>query len=221
MIHKEKYPYFHMLSIFHMASIITCITVTNRMILVELSKTHSFYITGGAFFIPIVFFIQDIATEIYGYYNARKMLFSSIFVFLLYGLILYLFSLAPCKYNTSHCQNFTSAISTVPRQVISFVISLAIGGTVNNYVLSKLKLTLNNKFLALRFISSTAIGEAIFQAIAACIAWYGTYHITDIIPLALAAYFYKVIFEIVATPFNIKICSYLKSIQVQEGYYAK
>jgi uncharacterized integral membrane protein (TIGR00697 family) len=187
------------------------------MILVNINIiNHQFYVTGGIFFIPIVFFVQDIVTEIYGYYNARKMLLTTIFVFIVYVFTVYLIGLLPCKNNDSLCQSFFLIAQTLPRHALSFVISLAVGGTVNNYVLAKLRIAFDRKFLALRFISSTAIGEAIFQIIAVMISWYGTYSIKDTLPLALAAYIYKILFEIFVTPVNLYACRYLKSIQAEE-----
>jgi uncharacterized PurR-regulated membrane protein YhhQ (DUF165 family) len=96
------------------------------------------------------------------------------------------------------------------------VISLAIGGTINNYVLDSLKLVFDSKFLAFRFVSATAIGEAFFQFIAVIISWYGIYSFSEILPLALSSYIYKIVFEIVVTPINLYVCYYLKGLQQKE-----
>lgn len=188
-------------------------TITSRMALVTLPYLkYSFYVTGGVFFIPVIFFIQDIVTEVYGYKNAKSMLFVSLFIFIIYVVLFYIMSQITIEQNQLDI-DFAVVAKTLPRHAVSFIFSLGIGGTFNNYILAKLKLIFNQKFLALRFFSSTAIGEAIFQLIAVLISWYGAYAIKNLLPLALVSYCYKLFFEILSTPFNIFICRYLKSIQ--------
>ena len=218
MTSSKEYSYFYLLSIFHVGSVLIGMTLTARMILI--STKHPFYITGGIFFIPVVFFIQDIVTEVYGYYNARKMLHATLIVFVLYVFSLYFIDLISFPQNISAFQGLPLIIETLPKHAFSFVLSLAVGGTLNNYILTKLKLAFNSRFLAMRFISSTAIGEAIFQFIAVALSWYGTYSIKEILPLAVASYVYKLLFEILATPLNIKICHYLKFSKNQESIHA-
>ncbi|WP_131795889.1 queuosine precursor transporter [Fluoribacter gormanii] len=213
--------YFYFLNIFHLTIVITAMTFTSRMILFDLSLfMHPFYVTGGVFIIPATFFIQDIVTEIYGYYNARKMLYINLGIFVVYALGLYLTSLIPCDFGDYGCLSLAKISSTLPRHAISFVISMAVGGSINNYVLSRLSLAFNERFLALRFISSTAIGEAFFQIIAVIISWYGTHPLGDILPLALMAYIYKIFFEVLMTPINLYFCNYLKSIQTKDQIHA-
>lgn len=213
--------YFYFLNIFHLAGVITAMTFTSRMVLIDLSAFMSpFYVTGGVFIIPVTFFIQDIVTEIYGYYNARKMLYINLGIFVVYVVGLYLISLLPCSSADYGCISLAKISSTLPRHALSFVISMAVGGSINNYILSRLSFAFNERFLALRFISSTAIGEAFFQVIAVVISWYGTHTLGDILPLALMAYIYKILFEIVMTPINLFFCNYLKSIQTEDQIHA-
>lgn len=215
---KPTHLYFYLLCLFHLGTIITGMTFTSRMIHVLYSE-HTIIITGGVFFIPIVFFIQDIVTEIYGYDNARKMLNLNLILFVMYTMLFWLFSIIPSHHQSASFQNFQQIAITLPRHACSFVISLAIGGKINNYILWKLKLISNQRFLALRFISSTAIGEAFFQLVAIFISWYGVFPSKEIWFIALAAYIYKVFFEVLITPVNIFICRYLKSLKMKELEY--
>jgi uncharacterized PurR-regulated membrane protein YhhQ (DUF165 family) len=70
---KKDDLYFYLLSIFHVASMLTAMTMTSRIIsLNSIGYMMDLKITGGVFLIPVVFFIQDIVTEVYGYSNAKK-----------------------------------------------------------------------------------------------------------------------------------------------------
>lgn len=213
--------YFYLCATIHLCSVLTAMTLTSRMIEVNIDFIgYRFNTTGGVFLIPLAFFIQDIITEIYGFNNAKKVLIASLTIFILYVLSLYVLTLIPCNSTNKSCSMLSTIASTLPRHALSFVISLGIGGTLNNYILSKLKLTFNGRFLAMRFISSTAIGELCFQLIAVAISWAGIYSVWEIIPLAVISYMYKLVFEIISTPINIYACRYLKIIQQREENYA-
>ena len=213
---KKEDLYFKLLSLFHMGSILIGMTLTSRIVSVTLlNVTPTLYMTGGVFFIPIAFFLQDIVTEIYGYDNARMMLNLNILVFVIYVLILKIILVLPIDNTNISYESFFLVINTLPRHALSFVLSLYVGGRINNYVLSKMKLYFNQRFLAFRFISSTAIGEAFFQFIAVLISWYGSFNTQDILFIVFFSYTYKIIFEILATPFNIWICNYLKSLKIK------
>ncbi len=209
MLEIKRSRYFHYLCLFHISSVIIGMTITSRIIDIKYSAYDHFYITGGVFFIPFVFFIQDIATEVYGYTQAKKMLLSTIISFIFYIVSMQTIS----TYFCANSDSFSIVAEALPRHTVSFVFSLLLGGTANNYILYKLKMAFNSRFLSIRFISSTFLGEAIFQVTAVLISWYGTYSIKTIIPLALASYIYKILFEVAATPVNIYACRYLKSIE--------
>lgn len=213
--------FYYFSSILHICAVISAMTLTSRIIEVNITYAdYKFNTTGGVFLIPFVFFIQDIVTEVYGYYNAKKILITTIIVFLIYVAMWYLVSRLPCISQNSACEKFSIIANTFPRHSLSFILSIAIGGTINNIVLSKLKLFFNGKFLAIRFVSATAIGELVFQFIAVSVSWFGTYSFSEIFPLALISYLYKLFFEIVSTPVNIYICRYLKNTQKREINYA-
>lgn len=212
--------YFYLFSIFHIGSVLIGMTITSRMVLIKLNAYTQINITGGMLVIPVAFFIQDIVTEIYGYSNAKKMLHATILTFSAYVLGFCLIAQLPCGSSDQSCQDFSLISATFPRHALSFILSLAIGGTINNYILSKLKIAFHEKFLSLRFISSTAIGEAFFQFIACLISWYGTYSLGDILPIAFFSYAYKILFEIVSTPINLYVCHNLKLMKNEEIDYA-
>ena len=182
-------------------------TFTARIISFNLQVFgFAFHFTDGALLIPVVFFIQNIVTESYGYINSQKMLRTSLIIFLIFVLINMFISYILTQ------NAYTTVINTLPRHTISFIIALYIGGTINNLILYKLKRFFNQNFLAMRFIASTIVGEFIFQTIAITLSWYGVYNFHNLIPLFIIPYTYKILFEILMTPFNILICRNVKKL---------
>ena len=213
-----KTDFYYFFSGLHLCFVITAMMLTSKILIFNLSFfniTLPLKITGGLFIIPIAFFIQDIITEVYGYILCQKLLQFTIILYILYVLSIYIFvtKIFSCTINNLDLCNFIMFLLTLlPRHTMSFVFSLFIAGTINNFILGKLKAFFNGKYLATRFIVSTAIGEFIFQSIAIFISWYTILGYSDIILLGLFAYSYKLLFEILATPFNIMLCKYLKNL---------
>ena len=210
---KKRLEFFYIFGLLHLGFIIISMTFTTRIVTLSFFDNFKIIITGGMFIVPFIFFIQDIITEVYGYYNARKVLFNSLFLFMLYGAIFFTITSIIQKNSKNSINDFQIISNTLPRQILSFTVSLAIGGTINNYILTKLKIFFHSRFLAMRFISATAIGEFFFQIIAVLIAWQGIFSITDILPIAILSYTYKILFEMISMPINIYICNHLKNIK--------
>jgi len=192
----------------HLFSVITAMTLTSRVITINNILNSEIHFTGGLIIIPVVFFIQDIVTESYGHIYSQKMLKVSLILYVLY--VILNMALSNILYGES--DEYLIMVNTLPRHTLSFIISLYISGTINNYILYKLKLFFNSRFLSIRFIVATIIGEFIFQIIAILISWYGIYNTSGLVKLSLIAYSYKILFEIVVTPINIVVCKYLKSL---------
>lgn len=212
-----KHSVFYALSVFHITSILIGITLTQRFFQLPI---HNFIgavdLTGGLFFIPVVFFVQDIVTEVYHFSNTKKMILTSIAAFLFYVLILNLLAIVFSYFNPDSGNDLLVVAETIPRQAVSFTFSLLAGGLINAYILTKLQFLLNDRFLAIRFIASTAVGELIFQTLAISIAWFGKYDLVAVIPLAIGSYIFKISFEILSTPINIYLCKYLKGLPDDE-----
>lgn len=206
---------YYILCLMHITSIITGMVCTERLIYLNIyvfTDLHV-YLTGGILFIPVIFFIQDIVTEIYGYEKAKNMIFINIIIFIMFAIFMKISSIIDIHFS-QNVPDFSIVSNSLPRQTIAFTISFLIGSLLNNYILSNLKRLLSGRFMALRFITSTAIGDLFFQIIAVSIAWYGVVHDFNIIQIAILSYFYKVIFEILVTPANIYICNKLRPEEI-------
>jgi uncharacterized integral membrane protein (TIGR00697 family) len=93
-----------------------------------------------------------------------------------------------------------------------------IGEFVNSFVLAKMKLFSSRKFLWMRTIGSTVMGEIADTLIFYPIAFYGIWSNEQLISVMIGNYFIKVLWEVVATPFTYFIVGFLKRAE-KEDYY--
>ncbi len=108
----------------------------------------------------------------------------------------------------------------VPRIVLASLTAFWVGEFVNSFVLAKMKLFSAGKFLWMRTIGSTVLGEIADSAIFYPIAFYGIWSNEQLVSVMIGNYFIKVLWEVLATPFTYLIVGFLKKAE-SEDYYDK
>jgi uncharacterized integral membrane protein (TIGR00697 family) len=92
------------------------------------------------------------------------------------------------------------------------------GSFSNSYVLAKMKIWSQGRFLWTRTIGSTLVGELVDSVLFYFIAFYGIWETGDVIKVAFAQYVLKTGWETVMTPVTYRIVGFLKKAE-NEDYY--
>lgn len=158
-----------------------------------------FTVTTGILVSPIVFIIQDIIAELYGYKDAKKMVllgFAMNFVaVLLFTLAIHL----PSSAFWTNQAAFSSILGTTLRISIASFTAYIIGSLTNSGVMVWLKKKFP-KSLFVRAISSTIVGQFLDNAIFATVAFYGVLPMSAIYSMILGGTLFEVIYEIIFYP---------------------
>ena len=172
-----------------------------------------FTVTTGILISPIVFIIQDIVSEIYGYKYAKKMILLG---FLMNFIGVLLFTLAihlPSSQFWFNQKAFSSILGTTFRISVASFIAYIVGSLTN----SKVMVILKDKFpksLFIRAISSTIVGQFLDNGLFSIIAFLGILPISAIISMIIGATIFEVLYEIIFYPITkisiFKIKSYIK-----------
>lgn len=158
-----------------------------------------FTVTTGILVSPIVFIIQDIVAELYGYKEAKKVILLG---FLMNFIGVLLFTLAihlPSSQFWTNQQAFSSVLGTTFRISIASFTAYIIGALTN----SKVMVVLKEKFpksLFVRAISSTIVGQLLDNALFAFIAFCGTLPLTAIYSMIIGATIFETLYEIIFYP---------------------
>lgn len=212
--------YFHILSAIYIAGMITSITVSARLFPFHIPLTNfTILLTAGTWTIPVSFFIQDITTEVYGYEKSRHLVQVAALTIIFYIFYLKFTTFLPTPGIKNINDAYNIIFNALPRHLFALLIAIFSGNLINDYLLSKLKKKLKGKYLPLRFIFSTAIGEAVLQIVGTSIAWLGSLHFSkQILPFVVFSYVYKVSFEAIMMPVNIFVCNWLKKHEGIDTY---
>lgn len=181
------------------------------------------YVYGaGVLFFPISYLFGDILTEVYGYARSRKVIWAG-FGALIFATLMSLVvtSLPAAKTMSAEHQAAVNLIfGQTPRIVLASLLAFWIGEFVNSFVIAKIKVWMAGRFLWVRTITSTILGEVADSAIFYPVAFFGTWSNEQLINVMIGNYIIKVMWEVLATPFTYLIVGFLKRAE-QEDHYDK
>ncbi len=181
------------------------------------------YIFGaGVLFFPISYLFGDILTEVYGYARSRKVIWAGFGALIFASLMSLVVTNLPAAQTMSseHQAAVNFIFGQTPRIVLASLLAFWIGEFVNSFVIAKMKVAMAGRFLWMRTIGSTILGEIADSAIFYPVAFFGTWSNEQLISVMIGNYFIKVLWEVFATPFTYLIVGFLKRAE-HEDYYDK
>ena len=221
MSQRNSYRYYD----FVMAGFVTVLICSNligpaKIAQVDVPVLGALTFGAGVLFFPISYVFGDILTEVYGYARARKVIWAG-FAGLAFASFMaaVIVALPPAPFWQNQVA-YEIAFGSAPRIVAASMVAYFCGEFVNSFVLAKMKLITQGRWLWTRTIGSTIAGEAVDSALFYPLAFYGSGIIPDDkLPIVMLAQFVaKVAVEVVLTPVTYKIVGVLKRAE-NEDYY--
>ena len=213
---------------FVMAAFVTVLICSNligpaKIAQIELPLVGTFIIGAGALFFPISYVFGDILTEVYGYARARRVIWAG-FAGLAFASFMaaVVVALPPAPF-WSHQGAYEIAFGSTWRIVAASMVAYFCGEFVNSYVLARMKVLTEGRWLWTRTIGSTIVGEAVDSTLFYPLAFYGSGIIpNDKLPLVMLAQFVaKVAVEVVFTPVTYRLVAFLKRAEGEDFYDRK
>ncbi|HEV2285375.1 MAG TPA: queuosine precursor transporter [Steroidobacteraceae bacterium] len=174
---------------------------------------------AGVLFFPISYLFGDILTEVYGYARDRRVVWSGFgalaFAALMSAVIVHL---PPADFWVGRQEAVEQMFGNTPRIIGASIIAFWCGSFVNSYVLAKMKIWTNGRWLWTRLIGSTVCGELVDTALFYSIAFAGLWKMSDLVTVATDQYVLKSLWEVIATPVTYRIVAFLKRAE-HEDYY--
>jgi queuosine precursor transporter len=183
-----------------------------KIAVVELPVWGAFVFGAGAIFFPISYVFGDILTEVYGYAEARKVIWVGFAALLFASLMAAVVVALPPAPFWQHQQAYAVAFGNTWRIVAASIAAYFCGEFVNAYVLAKMKIWTRGRALWTRTVGSTICGEAVDSAIFYPLAFYGSGIIpNEALPAVMLAQFLaKTLVEVAFTPATYVVVGYLK-----------
>ena len=192
---------------------ITCLIVAN-IIAVKLVDIFGFIVPAAVIIFPISYIFGDVLTEVYGYRQARRVIWLGFFCNLLAVVAIWMAQMLPGASFWEAQSAYERILGYTPRLLAASFIAYLIGEFANSIVLAELKIATNGRWLWLRTISSTLIGEGLDSLVFMTIAFAGTIPPDALVSATMTQWLFKTGYEILATPLTYVVVNFLKK---QEG----
>ncbi len=194
------------------ALFVTSLIVSN-IIAVKLISIGSLVLPAGVILFPVAYIIGDILTEVYGFAKARQVIWIA-------GRLTPppFWAIGVFESPETAQQAYQAILGFTPRLLLASFLAYLVGEFLNSIILAKLKVRTKGRYLWLRTITSTIVGQGADSAVFITIAFWGIFP-TNALGLAiLSQWLFKVIFETLATPFTYLVVNALKRSEGVDYY---
>ena len=187
---------------------------------VDLPLLGAFTFGAGALFFPISYVFGDVLTEVYGYARSRRVIWAGFAALAFASLMAYVVVALPPAPFWKNQGAYEVAFGSTWRIALASMFAYFCGEFVNSFTLAKMKIATAGRWLWMRTIGSTIVGEGVDSVLFYPLAFYGTGIIPDeaLPKVMLAQFVAKVGVEVVFTPVTYWVVGALKRAENEDHY---
>jgi len=212
-LHMKNYKYFDIILGLFVAVLLISNIASTKIILFG-----PFTFDGGTLLFPLSYIFGDVLTEVYGYKKSRKVIWTGFFCAALMSAILFIVGKLPAAADWPYQEDYNHILGLSLRIIAASLVAYFAGEFSNSYILAKLKVKTAGKFLWLRTIASTLVGEGLDTLLFIVIAFAGLMPNSLLLTLIISNYIFKVGVEVLFTPLTYLFIRFLKNGE-EEDYY--
>jgi len=173
---------------------------------------------GGTILFPLAYIFGDILTEVYGYKRSRRVIWTGFFWIGAAAGIFALVDILPPAQGWELQESYHNILGQAPRIVAGSLLAYFAGEFSNSVILARLKVATQGRWLWLRTISSTLVGEGVDTLIFLFVAFWGVLPTELLTAVFISNFIFKVGIEICFTPLTYLVVNWLKFAE-QEDFY--
>lgn len=172
-----------------------------------------FTFDGGTLLFPLSYIFGDILTEVYGYSVSRRVIWIGFAAAALFSIVVWIVGLLPAETEWSAragMDAYNAILGSSMRIVIASLIAYWAGSFTNAFVMAKMKVMTQGKWLWMRTIGSTIAGELVDTALFVTVAFVFDMSWPVLLSIIVSNYLFKVGVEVLFTPATYAAVSWLK-----------
>ena len=167
---------------------------------------------AGVLFFPISYIIGDVLTEVYGYARARRVIWTGFVALLFMAFMAWVVVKLPPAADWPGQAAYEFVFGNSWRIVLASMIAFWVGEFANSFVLAKMKLWTQGRFLWMRTIGSTMVGQGLDSLIFYPLAFWGLagWPPEQLWQVVLSQWVIKTAWEAALTPVTYVVVNWLK-----------
>ena len=197
------------------ALFVTCL-ITANIIAVKLVVIFGHVLPAAIIIFPLSYIIGDILTEVYGYRQARAVIWLGFLCNLVAVAAIWVGGfMTPASFWGGQ-EAYDSILGYTPRLLMASFAAYLVGEFANSTILAKMKIWTQGRWLWSRTISSTIVGQGLDSAVFITLAFAGGE--VALVRLILTQWTAKVIYEAAATPLTYLLVGWIKRREGLDHY---
>ena len=204
----------HRLVIF-IALFITCL-ITANVIAVKVISLGPFVLPAAISVFPLSYIFGDVLTEVYGYRLARRVIWLGFLCNLIFVFFVWLGQVLPAASFWEGQEAYQRILGYTPRLLAASFLGYLVGEFANSFILARMKIMTQGRWLWSRTIGSTIIGQGFDTSIFITVAFIGTASFVPI--MILYHWLAKTLIEALATPLTYALVNRVKRKEAIDTY---
>jgi len=177
---------------------------------------------AGNLFFPISYVFGDVLTEVYGYARVRRAIWAGagamVFAMAMAAAVIALPPSPSEPLNTVLQPALETVFGNTWRVVAASVLGFWAGDFVNAYVMAKMKVMTGGRWLWMRTIGSTIVGQGVDTLIFFPVAFGGIWTLDTLAAVVAFSWFFKVMVEVLMTPVTYVVVGWLKRAEGEDYF---
>ncbi len=193
--------------------------IASNIVAVKIVDVWGLYVPAGTVTVfPLSYIFGDVLTEVYGYRRARLVIWLGFACNLLAVMAFTATQYLPAAPFWDAQAAYERILGYTPRLLAASFLAYLVGEFANAAVLSRLKIWTHGRFLWVRTIGSTLVGQGLDSLVFVTVAFIGTMASADLVRTIVTAWLVKSAYEAVATPFTYLVVNALKRAEGIDTY---
>jgi queuosine precursor transporter len=192
--------------------------ITANITAVKLIGVFGLVLPAAVIVFPLSYICGDVLTEVYGYRVARRVIWLGFLCNLLAVAGIYLGGILPAAPFWQDQGAYEAILGYTPRILVASFLAYLVGEFANSYVLARMKIATDGRWLWSRTIGSTLVGQGLDSLVFILLAFAGTIPFGAMISAVVAQWLVKSAYEALATPLTYAVVNRLKRTEGIDVY---
>lgn len=194
-----------------LTGVFTACLIVSNIIAGKTFDFFSFTLPFGVIIFPVIYIVNDILAEVYGYQKAKRVILLGFFMNLVAVICYNITIIMPAPAFFTNSEAFSIVLGSTFRLLVASFAAYLAGSLLNAKVMVVLKKKYEDK-LFLRCIASTLVGEGLDAIIFIFIGFLGTMPLEALLLMIVAQALFKTIYEIIIYPLTRYVIGHVKRL---------
>lgn len=214
---STQFKYYTTIAMVFITLLLTANVVGEKQLLIG----GSLIIPMGFLIFPMTYLLGDILTEVYGFWNARRVIWMGMFCSIFLAMVCRIAIALPFSQYWHHQEAYAKVLGISSRLMVISVFTYFVGEFINAVLVAKLKVLMKGKRFWIRALFGSWIGEFVETSLFIPLFFYGTLPWHLIIKITFIYYGMKMAYAACAMPFINYLVKIIKKREEVEIYDRK